>query len=432
MAESSFARSLRAALRVLRKEILEARRDRNLVLQLVIVPLLLYPTLAFVGIQLVMMARGAAEKEPTVVLVDADTPDPVRDELDADSTLRTRPAPEIWSTLDGAPSAEEFRTLRAAGDPEFGAFEALVAWWSTGAGDSAVVVHDASRERSQVARDRATAAVRAHADSLRAARAASVGLTGDAFRPWAVVIDDLSTAAERGGRALSMILPFLLMLMLPQGTFYAALDTIVGERERGTWETVITSPLSRAEVLLGKLGYVVTASMSTFVLNFTGLLVLVFFALEILLPDAPIALRLEPGAIVVALVAVLLLSVAVSALMMMLVAGARNYREGQAALTPVYLIVAFSGLFAQFGAETFTVSQAAVPLVNVTALLRSALQGETPLVPVVVTLLELVALAVVFVAVAARLVRDENVLFAPDFSVRRALLPSLARSAGKD
>ncbi len=432
MTDSSFARSLRAALRVLRKEVLEARRDRNLVLQLVIVPLLLYPTLAFVGIQLALMARGAAEKEPTVVLVDADTPDAVRDELDADATLRTRPAPAVWSGLEGAPTAEEFRALRARSDPEFGEFEALVAWWSTAAGDSVVVVHDASRERSQAARDRAAAAVRAHADSLRQARAASVGLSGDALRPWTVVLDDLSTAAERGGQALSMILPFLLMLMLPQGTFYAALDTIVGERERGTWETVITSPLSRAEVLLGKLGYVVTASVVTFVLNFTGLLVLVFFALEILLPDAPIAVRLEPGPLAVALLAVLVLSVALAALMMMLVAGARNYREGQAALTPVYLIVAFSGLFVQFGAETFTVSQAAVPLVNVSALLRSTLQGEVPLVPVLITLLELMALAALCVTVAARLVRDENVLFASDFSVRRALLPSFARSTGKD
>ena len=417
--EGSFQRNAYGAWRVLRKELLEARRDRNLVLQLVLVPLLLYPTLAFVGIQLALMAQGAAESRPATILLDADTPPDVRRALEAEPSLRPADAPDAWSREDGAPPIAAFRAWR---EHEADSPEIFVGWWNAGAVDSVAVLYDASRERSTAARERVIAAVRAHSDSVRVARADAVGLDEADLHPWRVLTRDLSTAAERGGRILALVLPLLLVLMLPPGLFHAALDTFVGERERGTWETLLTSPLERTPILLGKLVYVVLAGMVTFLLNFVGLMILVVFGLGILLPDAPLELTLEAGPVVIALAAVLLMSIAVSALMMMLAAGARNHREGQAALTPVYLVTAFAGFFSGITQETFTVQQALIPLANVTGMLRAALQGELPLVPAVVTFLELLLLAWICLRLASRLVRDEALLFAPEFSWRRALL----------
>ncbi|HET9888042.1 MAG TPA: hypothetical protein VFR10_11060, partial [bacterium] len=51
---------------LLRKEIRETLRDRSLVLNLILVPLFLYPTLGFCAFQIVQVVRGVAERsKPT-------------------------------------------------------------------------------------------------------------------------------------------------------------------------------------------------------------------------------------------------------------------------------------------------------------------------------------------------------------------------------
>ncbi len=48
------------------------------------------------------------------------------------------------------------------------------------------------------------------------------------------------------------LFPFLLVMMSLTGAFYPAVDLCAGEKERGTMETLLISPASRAEIVLGK------------------------------------------------------------------------------------------------------------------------------------------------------------------------------------
>ena len=59
------------------------------------------------------------------------------------------------------------------------------------------------------------------------------------------------------------LFPFLLVMMSLTGAFYPAIDLCAGEKERGTMETLLISPASRAEIVLGKFFTVVLASMMT-------------------------------------------------------------------------------------------------------------------------------------------------------------------------
>ncbi len=56
-------------------------------------------------------------------------------------------------------------------------------------------------------------------------------------------------------------------MMSLTGAFYPAIDLCAGEKERGTMETLLISPASRAEIVLGKFLTVVLASMMTALLN---------------------------------------------------------------------------------------------------------------------------------------------------------------------
>ncbi len=82
---------------------------------------------------------------------------------------------------------------------------------------------------------------------------------------------DIATDSEVGGSVWSRLFPFLLVMMSLTGAFYPAIDLCAGEKERGTMETLLISPASRAEIVMGKFLTVVLASMMTALLNLVSM-----------------------------------------------------------------------------------------------------------------------------------------------------------------
>jgi sodium transport system permease protein len=217
------------------------------------------------------------------------------------------------------------------------------------------------------------------------------------------------------------MLPIFLMMMLAQGAYYSALDTVVGERERGTLETLFTSPLAKSEILLGKFLFVTLSALVTFVLN---LLSLVFFAGFILqLLDLPVEVRISIPltTILVLALAALLAGATLAALMMLVVLPAKHYREGQSALMPVYFVAGFSS-FAVIGTKMdYSLQYALIPFVNVSALAKTAIGGELSMPFAMASFASLFVLAVVTVFLASKLASRESALFDPDLSLKRLI-----------
>ena len=61
------------------------------------------------------------------------------------------------------------------------------------------------------------------------------------------------------------------MIWALTGAFYPAVDLCAGEKERGTLETLLTSPAARSEIVCGKLLTVMSFSMATAVLNLVSM-----------------------------------------------------------------------------------------------------------------------------------------------------------------
>src|SRR5262249_12453649 len=82
---------------------------------------------------------------------------------------------------------------------------------------------------------------------------------------------DVATVAESGGSVWARLFPFLLVMMSLTGAFYPAVDLCAGEKERGTMETLLISPATRAEIVIGKFLTVMLASVLTALLNLVSM-----------------------------------------------------------------------------------------------------------------------------------------------------------------
>ena len=147
---------MKAVGRVLRKEVREASRDRTMLVNLVLIPLFLYPVLGFGALQVFQIIQGVAEREISTVLVGDGVPVEVREALAGEERLVLEEAPTELVLREGvAPGKAEFRAFRTeraeADEPEP---DALLLWvpGSEEAGAVAWVIYDASRDRSSSAR----------------------------------------------------------------------------------------------------------------------------------------------------------------------------------------------------------------------------------------------------------------------------------------
>ena len=73
------------------------------------------------------------------------------------------------------------------------------------------------------------------------------------------------------GETVGGIIPYLVIIMCLTGAMYPAMDLTAGEKERATMETILSSPISRTHLVLGKFLLVLSASLVTAALSVTSM-----------------------------------------------------------------------------------------------------------------------------------------------------------------
>ena len=172
--------------------------------------------------------------------------------------------------------------------------------------------------------------------------------------------------AYRGAALWSKILPVMLLIWAMTGAFYPAVDLCAGEKERGTLETLLSSPAERSEIVLGKLLTIMVFSMATAVLNLVSMGVagwLILGRMPEFGPPPPLA----PLWLAMALVPI---SALYSALCLALAALARSTREGQYYLVPLLLVTMPLAVLPMAPGVELTLGNSLIPVTGVVLLLR--------------------------------------------------------------
>jgi sodium transport system permease protein len=236
---------------------------------------------------------------------------------------------------------------------------------------------------------------------------------------------DVATARETGSVLWSRLFPFLLVMMSLTGAFYPAIDLCAGEKERGTMETLLISPASRSEIVLGKFLTVMLASVTTAVLNLVSMgLTGVQLARQVGSLSAEAGRRsaaaassvIAPPTLQAAVWMILLLiplAALFSAVCVSLAVLARSMKEGQYYMTPLYLVcmpLVFVTLMPGVELDLF---YSLVPVTGVALLLRALILGNYDVA--LRFFLPVLLPTVVYAAVALRWAVDqfqrEDVLF---------------------
>lgn len=186
--------------------------------------------------------------------------------------------------------------------------------------------------------------------------------------------ENVASAAKEAGSMLGgALVPFLILLMLSGGSIVAA-DSISGEKERGTLETLLTTASSRQDIVHAKLGAIMAVGLAVGMVNIANLGVYIGLGVIDLPENFQIAVGLDTLAILLFLVIPLIVMVAASLLLLSGIA--KSYQEYQIYFLPLFLIFLLPS-FAAFlpGVELDSVI-ALVPISGIAVATRSLLMGD--------------------------------------------------------
>ena len=204
------------------------------------------------------------------------------------------------------------------------------------------LVADLSDHKAEQARSRVMRFLQGYSSRLAAMRLQARGLHPQLVTPLAIDEVDIATPASRALLMLGMLSYFILLATLVGG-LHIAIDMTAGERERGSLESLLTLPVSRATLLFGKL-FAASAYM-IFALAIT----LAAFGLALPLVDlGSLGMRANfDTAVRLRIFFVVLPFVPVGASLLTLVASfTRSYREAQTWLSFVLLVPTLPIVFA--------------------------------------------------------------------------------------
>lgn len=254
--------------------------------------------------------------------------------------------------------------------------------------------------------------IEAYDSTLVAGRIERLNLDRDLFDAIAIEKLDVASAKEKIGKLAGGYLPYLFIIFGFMGAMYPGIDLGAGEKERGTLETLLSSPARRLEIVLGKFSVVMLTGVATALIAMAGLYVAVRRFPEIP-PEIFDAIMDMLGPRMILMVLTLLIPIAAffAAVILSLSIFARSFKEAQSIITPLNIAIIFPALVGTLPGIELDAVTALIPILNVSLATKDMLAGSINPVYLVEVYLSLFVIAALSIWGCVRWFNREETIF---------------------
>ncbi len=394
---------------VIKKEILDMLRDKRTIITGILLPIILYPLMF--GI----MGSAVSGMEEEVL---NDTTIAISREVSSSEDVMDILNNEIFLDAEGiklVPSDDPVKAL------EDGDVKLILDATSTNGGDSVELklYFDESKMASTNSQSYVSGIISKYNALELNRRLADLGIDLAELYAVNLSVENVSVLTGEvnevgsGGLYMSMVLPMMLVIFLSSGSMAAAVDMFAGEKERKTFEPLLTTRAGRLPVLLGKF-----ISTNIFGIGTTLMMVIGMGVGYILFPEMltmgieEVTLKLPPVIIILCILLVLLLTLIYSGIHVTISTWSRTTKEASSYSTFVMLggmLPAFATMYMQAGdVKTWMMT---VPVLNVIGALKMILGGVIRYDLIGIAILSSGVFLLVVLVFTLRMFKKESVMF---------------------
>jgi sodium transport system permease protein len=351
---------------IFKKDLLETLRDRRTLIVMVIMPLLLFPMIF--GITAKMQGDSAKTESTRLLKVGFVGED---DDLGLFTLLGGTPMMQVVPIEDTATLRQYIREDRLdLGVGLENGFADKVKHRQTGQISTFGAVTD------EIAQKRLDFVLDAFQSKLMQGRLDTLGLDQAAISPVHTEHFDTALMKETIGKMVGGFLPYIFIIFCYMGCMFPAIDLFTGEKERGSIETLLSAPIERWKILIGKMLVIVTAGISTAVLALVGM----FISLQ-LVTDLPkeiidVALGILTPQFILALIAMLLpMVIFFAGIMIPATVYAKSFKEASSILQPMNFLVITPAVIGMMPGIELNVGTAFIPVLNIVLSTKELIAG---------------------------------------------------------
>jgi sodium transport system permease protein len=414
--------NFRCTLTIFRKEIRDVLRDRRTLTVMIVLPIVLYPIM-IIGLSQVMMVQAKKLEEKTAKVVVQGLP------YSPTLAKELRAIPVLDVVRDSNPPA-----ALARGDIQMiisippGFDDSLQA----GTSADLKLYYDQADDHSNTIHRRVVALMDSFGNHLAQERLRNRGMDPAIIHPIDMEDINIATPTKMGAYAFGGMLALTLTMIALMGAFYPAIDLTAGEKERGTLETLLVSPASRMDIVMGKFLTVITISILTAFTNLVAMGVSIGYLAHTLAQGVSLQFSVSPGTLVLIFLLLVPVAILFSSVSMAIASFTRSFKESQNLLTPVQMIAVMMSLVAILPGIEMTPAIAIIPIANVVLLIKEILLGEATLPMIFLVFASIGVAAVIGVRWAVSRFQREDILFSQGEHIKWGSLLRRRRSPAGD
>ncbi|MDP6297510.1 MAG: ABC transporter permease [Candidatus Marinimicrobia bacterium] len=390
---------------ILIKELTDMIRDRRTIFMMVVMPLVVIPLLATTAIKLTQsQIEKAKDKELRVAVIGETAAPELFERLSKEENFflvtmtngDSARAMTAEQTLDGVVIIPQDFSEFVEGDKQ-----------------ATIRLIFKSSESLNAARRRIEAIIDQYDREIVNERIGRLQLDETLFDAIAIEREDVASTEEKFAENAGGFLPYIFIIFGFMGSIYPALDLGAGEKERGTLETILSSPASRFDIVMGKFLVVVLFSIATAFLAMLGVLIMVYQFLPTIETNITQTVMdmLGPRRIFIIMSMVLPVSAFFSAVALAISIFARSFKEAQSMMAPLNIIIILPAMIGMLPGFELSAVTAAIPILNLSLATKAILGGSADPILIAEVYLSLFLLAGVSIYGCVKWFNREETLF---------------------
>jgi len=211
---------------------------------------------------------------------------------------------------------------------------------------------------------------------------------------------------------MSMMLPYLITMLLFAGAMSIGVDSIAGEKERGTLASMLLTPVKRSQIVTGKLVSLAILSGLSAIVYSVSIEIAMPIMGDAMMGGAETSLSFTPVQILQLLAIMLLMVYLYVAVIALFAVIAKDTKEASSYISPIYIVVIVAGMLTMFtgGGET-PIYKYAIPIYGNALAIKDLIVNELTLVNFGATLAGTAITAVVITMLITKAFNSERSMF---------------------
>ena len=400
---------------ILGKELDRVLKDKKMIFSMFILPLILVVGLVgLIGVLIANIAEDVEENVPLVYVIDA--PDAFKEMLKETEDFEI----EYFSSVDmDESSMDEYKSMLKEGDLDLIVeypkdFEEQIYNKDEVMLPQVKTYYNPSEDYSSAARGNFLVNIEQYRMALVAEKFGSIEytmiFTVDSDNPDLEVQDD----SKAFGKMLGMMVPYFITMMIFASAMGLGVDSIAGEKERGTIASLLLSPVNRVEIVLAKvvsLGILSIMSALVYILSIAGMGVLGIGALAGDEMMGGMSISFSAVQIIELIVLVIGLVILYVSIISFVAVLAKDTKQASSYISPVYIVVLVVGMINMYKMGEPTMAEYAIPIYGASVAFKGILMGSATLPQFMLTILGTYGMGAIIIWLTTKAFKSEKIMF---------------------